>query len=76
MCTTNKDIINAIEYLRSNIQAFEIEEGWYYISNRQPIPSTLESKIFDLLEEYGADNDLPELWWEKYCDIEDFFIEL
>lgn len=28
-------------------------------------------KIFDLLEEYGEDNDLPEGWWQDEGSIED-----
>lgn len=25
--------------------------------------------ITDLLEEYGQDNDLPEMWWAEYYDV-------
>ena len=32
--------------------------------------------IYDLLEEYGADNDLPEGWWMEYGEIDDFFMKL
>ena len=28
-------------------------------------------KIFDLLEEYGEDNDLPEGWWQDEGSIEE-----
>lgn len=76
MSTLNKDVINAINFVRDNIKPFEIEEGWHYIANRQPLPSSISNKIYDLLEEYGDDNDLPEGWWENYCELEDFFMEL
>ena len=35
-----------------------------------------DSRIIDLLEEYGSDNDLPEGWWENYGDIDDILLEL
>lgn len=76
MSTLNEEVVNAINFVRDNIKPFEIEAGWYYIANRQPLPSTINNKICDLLEEYGDDNDLPEGWWENDCEIEDIFMEL
>lgn len=32
--------------------------------------------IYDLLEEYGEDNDLPEGWWLEYGDIDDIMKQL
>ena len=32
--------------------------------------------IYDLLEEYGEDNDLPEGWWLEYGDIDDILEQL
>ena len=40
------------------------------------LPNEIEDKIYDLLEEYGEDNDLPEGWHLEYGDIEDFFMEI
>jgi hypothetical protein len=34
------------------------------------------SKVIDLLEEYGEDNDLPEGWWENEGDIDDILLKL
>ena len=76
MSTSNKHIIEAINLARANVEQFEIEEGWYYISRREPIPTKIQDKLYDFLEEYGDDNDLPENWWAEYCDLEDFFMEL
>lgn len=64
----------AADYVAQNLEPWEIEEGWFYIGQREPIPADLEAKIFDLLEEYGVDNDLPECWWGEYGDIEDIFM--
>lgn len=33
-----------------------------------------DGKIIDLLEEYGADHDLPEGWWEEECDLDDIVL--
>lgn len=34
------------------------------------------SKVIDLLEEYGQDNDLPEGWWESECEMDDILVKL
>ena len=70
----DKNITAAVDYVRGNLEHYEIEEGWVYIGRREPIPAKLESKIFDLLEEYGVDHDLPECWWGYFGDIEDIFM--
>ena len=35
-----------------------------------------DGTIYDLMEEYGADNDLPEGWWLNYGDESDVLAEL
>ncbi|MBQ9646086.1 MAG: hypothetical protein IJV24_07000 [Prevotella sp.] len=37
---------------------------------------TDDGKVIDLLEEWGADNDLPEGWWENEADIDDVLLKL
>lgn len=37
---------------------------------------TGHSKVIDLLEEYGQDNDMPEGWWMEYGEIDDILIKL
>ena len=32
--------------------------------------------IYDLMEEYSADNDLPEEWWLEYTDVDEIFYNL
>ena len=34
------------------------------------------SKVIDLLEEYGQENDLPECWWESECDFDEILAKL
>ena len=47
------------------------------LNHRMPATEGLDdAKVIDLLEEYGADNDLDEGWWETYGDIEDVFMQL
>lgn len=33
-------------------------------------------EIYDCMEQYGEDNDLPEGWWMSYGDIHDIFVML
>jgi len=33
-------------------------------------------EIYDCMEQYGEDNDLPEGWWMEYGDIDDIFVML
>lgn len=65
----------AVAYIAQNLEKHEIEDGWAHIGRRMPIPCEIEDKIRDLLDDYGADNDLDEDWWCEY-DIEDFFEEI
>lgn len=66
----------AVEYIKQNLEQYEIDHGWHSIGMRQPIPCEISDKIADLLEEYGEDNGLPEGWYLEYGDIEDFFMEI
>lgn len=34
------------------------------------------TEVSDLMEEYGADNDLPEGWWMEYGEPEDILARL
>ena len=66
----------AVEYVKQNLEHYEIEKAWTFIGRRMGLPCEVEDKIHDLLEEYGEDNDLPEGWYLEYGDIEDFFMEI
>lgn len=47
------------------------------LNHRLPVNTGIDDgKVIDLLEEYGADNNMPEGWWQEYGDIEDILIKL
>lgn len=66
----------AIEYIKSQIDLDELAHS-YSKSLYRKVPlhltdSDLCNQIYDLLEEYGEDNELPENWWmDKTDDIEE-----
>lgn len=64
-----------VEYIKANLEHWEIEEGWSYIGKRMPIPNELAGRIYDLIDEYAEDNDLPDDWWSLY-DVEELFMEI
>ncbi len=66
----------ALDYIRQNLEQYEIDYCWHNIGRRLPIPTDIMLKISDLLDEYGEDNDLPEGWWMNYGSIEDIFMEI
>ena len=66
----------AVEYIRQNLEQYEIEKAWTYIGRRMGLPNEIEDKIRDLLDDYGEDYDLGEDWWYDEYDIEDFFMEI
>ena len=71
-----------LAYLREQLEADELAEIRAQVDRSyryHMAPSdcvTNDNKIIDLLEEYGADNDLPEGWWEGEGDIDDWMIKL
>lgn len=68
------DIEKAIGYVRDNVDLEDVltaklnmgflREPLYRVNN------TLCDEIYDLMEEYGADNELPEGWWLEEHDEE------
>lgn len=66
----------AIEFIKSQINIDDlsnaVSKSFYHKQPLHMTDSNLHDKIYDLLEEYGQDNDLPENWWYNYTDdIED-----
>lgn len=72
----------ALDYVRDNIDPDDLviiraQVDKSYSNHMAPGDCvTDDSKVIDLLEEYGQDNDLPEGWWEEYGDINDVLLEL
>lgn len=72
----------AIDYVKSNMDEddmaiLQAEMNKCYKMHLIPGENVMDcSKVIDLLEEYGDENDLPEGWWEEYGDIEDILVKL
>jgi len=79
---TTDGMADGLAYLREQLEQDEIDEihaqidrSYRYHMNPSDCV-TNDAKVIDLLEEYGADNDLPEGWWENYGDIDDWLLKL
>lgn len=70
----------ALDYIRQNVDIGYVN---YLVRNakgmRYPtgyLDPVFAGLIYDLLEEYGEDNDLPEGWWLEQGDIDDIIEQL
>ena len=76
------DIQKAIDYVRDNMDSDEMailkaEMNQCYKSHLTPAENVMDcSKVVELLDEYGQENDLPERWWESECEIDEILCEL
>ena len=71
----------ALDYVRSQLDEWRLEEYRAEINSAYEYHTTPTAyadfdRIRDLLEEYGADNDLPEGWWMNEGDLDDWLYEL
>ena len=72
----------AIQYVRENRTWSDAEEAAAlerinsFRSSIGSASSKIAMSISDLMEEYGADNDLPEGWWLDEGDEDDIFMQL
>lgn len=74
------DFKKALQYVKDNVEQIDVEHALHHM-NRENIPlrladDTLGMKIYDLMEEYGADNDLPEGWWLDECDEDEIIFKV
>lgn len=74
------DLLEAIKHVRKNVDMADVNDTRKEMfESRNPlhiVNPTLSDEIYDLMEEYGDDNNLPEGWWLSECDEEDVFNEL
>ena len=75
-----QEMIEAIRYVRKNIDMRDVNYTRdcvyrHHSCVRAENPDIL-SRIYDLMEEYGADNELPENWWLEEMDEEEIFEQL
>lgn len=65
----------AVEHVRSEIDMKRVEDADYMLGTNNmelaDVDEELDDQIRDLMEEYGADNGLPEGWWESEATTED-----
>lgn len=70
----------AIDYVRSHVDMDEMRLAIKKMDEqREPlfiVNSSLSESIYDLMEEYGQDHDLPENWWLVEHDEESILFEL
>jgi hypothetical protein len=76
----SKDVKKAIIHVRLNIDMDDVERAMTIIDHQrcplyQADPS-LDCQIYDLMEEYGQDNDLPEGWWMSEIDEDEILFNL
>ena len=70
----------ALDYVRKNID-IDYLKGCITPAMQMRMPigyvaPMLVDDIYDLLEEYGQDNDLPEGWWMSEIDVDEILFNL
>ena len=71
----------ALQYVEDNMDPTDmailranVDQG--YRDHLSPSSYVDDSKVIDLLEEYGDDHELPEGWWEAEADMDDIVLLL
>ena len=74
------DLELAIAYVRKNVDMERVERVRSVLASNNmefdDVDENLSDEIYDLMEEYGADHDLAEGWWEYEGTTEDILKEL
>lgn len=74
------DLELAIAYVRKNVDMERVERVRSVLASNNmeldDVDENLSDEIYDLMEEYGADHDLAEGWWEYEGTAEDVLREL
>ena len=76
------ELDKAIDYVREQMDVddmaiLQAEMNKCYKNHLVPNDNVMDcSKVIDLLEEYGQDNDMPEGWWMEEGDIDDILLRL
>lgn len=69
-----------IGYIRKNVDLDEVKHTISKMGlRREPLSvanPSLWDKVYDLAEEYSADRDLPEGWWQYEMEVDDIIYEL
>lgn len=74
------DLELATAYVRKNVDMERVERVRSVLASNNmeldDVDEDLSDEIYDLMEEYGADHDLAEGWWEYEGTTEDVLKEL
>lgn len=74
------DLELAIAYVRKNVDMERVERVRSVLASNNmeldDVDENLSDEIYDLMEEYGADHDLAEGWWEYEGTAEDVLRKL
>lgn len=76
------EVDKAIDYVRDNMDEDDMailkaKMNQCYKSHLIPSEIVTDcSKVVELLDEYGQENDMPERWWESECEIDEILCEL
>lgn len=74
-----KHFEKAVAYVRENVDMAEVAQAIVKMGEKNPlfrINHTLCDQIYDLMEEYGEEHDLPEGWWLDEADEEEVLLRL
>jgi hypothetical protein len=75
-----RHLFYAISYVAKEMDKDEVNLTYGLMAmQRVPMSSVnyaLGDKIYDLMEEYGQDNDLAENWWLYEYDEEEIFLKV
>jgi hypothetical protein len=76
----SSDVKDAIAYVRMNVDMSDVKRAMTIIDHQRcPLCQAdpeLDNQIYDLMEEYGEDNGLPEGWWLSELDEDEILFEL
>lgn len=65
----------AIDYIKDNVRELHVLDVFNQMydqhSSLRAVDPRLGDEIYDLMEEYGEDNDLPENWWLNEVEDEE-----
>lgn len=78
--SANSDIAKALSHIRRNVDMNEVGLAIRKMDEQREslvrVNHALCDAIYDLMEEYGQDNDLPEGWWLDEYDEEEILFRL
>lgn len=76
----SKDVKDAIAHVRANVDMYDVKRAILTIGIKKyplrQVDYELDNQIYNLMEEYGENNDLSEGWWMSEIDEDTILFEL